>query len=160
MVTDLPSADETTGDGGDKSRPSPILRYSDKFEELCGYYLSIGMSYEDYWDGDACMVKYYRQMDTLNRERENYYLWLQGAYFYEALLNASPVFNPLSAKKKPHPYRETPIPLTANESKKVEEMNNQKRLENGREAMRAMMIEFNKQFEDKMKKGGEPNDGD
>lgn len=156
MVTDSPSDD--SGDGGE-SRPSPF-RYSDRFEELCGYYLSIGMSYEDYWDGDCCMTKYYRKKDTLDRERRNYDLWLQGAYIYEALLDASPVFNPLSAKKKPHPYRETPIPLTANESKKIEEMNKQKQLENGREAMRMMMIEFNKRFEEKTEKGGELNDGD
>lgn len=160
MVTDLPSDDTNTGGGGDESRPSPVLRYSDKFEELCGFYLSLGMSYEDYWDGDACMVKYYRDKDKLDRERKNYDLWLQGAYIYEVLLDVFPVFNPLSAKKKPTPYRETPIPLTENENRKVEAMNKQKMLENGREAMRALMIEFNKNFEEKQKKGGELNDGD
>lgn len=157
LVTDLSSDD--SGGGGETSRP-PLLRYSDKFEELCGFYMSIGMTYEEYWDGDNCMTKYYRQMDNLNRERKNYDLWLQGAYIYEALLDASPVFNPLCAKKKPYPYRETPIPLTENENRKVEELNNQKKLENGREAMRAMMIEFNKHFEDKIKEGGEQTDGD
>lgn len=118
------------------------------------------MTYEAYWDGDASMAKYYRQMDILNKERRNYDLWLQGAYIYEALLDASPVFNPLSVKKKPLPYRETPIPFTANENKKVEKLNRQKQLENGREAMRLMMIEFNRNFEERMKKeGGESNDG-
>lgn len=156
MVTDLPSDDDNTGGGGEKSRPSPVLRYSDKFEEMCGYYLSIGMSYADYWDGDNCMTKYYRRMDELNRERHNADLWLQGAYIYEALLDASPVFNPLSSKKKPFPYRENPIPLTEAETKRLDELNKQKQLEAGREAMRAMMIEFNKKFEERR----EPNDGD
>lgn len=160
MVTDLPSGSKTVGGGGDESRPSPILRYSDKFEELCGYYMSIGMTYEDYWDGDNCKTKYYRQMDELNKERRNADLWLLGAYFYEALLDVSPVFNPLSSKKKPFPYRENPIPLTEAEIKRLDELTKQKQMEAGREAMRLMMTEFNRKFEEKMKKGGEPNDGD
>ena len=160
LVTDLPSDDETVGGGGNTSRPSPILRYSDKFEELCGYYMSIGMTYEEYWDGDNCMTKYYREKFQLEQERMNRDLWLQGAYIYEALLDASPVFNPLSVKKKPLPYRENPVPLTERESKRLEELNKQKMMENGREAMRMMMVEFNRQFEEKLEKGGEPNDGD
>lgn len=150
MVTDSPS--KSDGDGGE-SRPS-LFRYTERFEALCGYYLSLGMSYEDYWDGDACKVKYYRQKDNLDKERRNHDLWLQAVYIYEALLDASPMFNPLSKKKGPYPFRENPIPLTESESKRLNEMNKQKQLENGREAMRAMMIEINKKFEEKRKKGG------
>ena len=87
-------------------------------------------------------------------------MWLLGAYFYEALLDASPVFNPLSSKKQPFPYRDNPIPLTEAEIKRIDELNKKKQMEAGREAMRAMMVEFNKKFEEKLEKGGEPNDGD
>lgn len=160
MVTDLPSDDDTAGGGGKSSRPSPVLRYGDKFEELCGFYMSIGMTYEDYWDGDNCKTKYYRQMNELEKERRNADLWLLGAYFYEALLDVSPVFNPLSTKKQPFPYRDNPIPLTEAEIKRIDELNKKKQMEAGREAMRAMMAEFNKKFEEKLEKGGEPNDGD
>lgn len=155
MVTDLPSDDDG---GGGTHRPSPLLRYGDKFEELCGYYMSLGMSYHDYWDGDNCMTKYYREAEEIKRERRNSELWLQAAYIYEALLDASPVFNPLSKKNKPFPFRSEPIPITASGSKKSEERKKKQRLENGKEAMRAMMAAINDRFK-KKKEGGEANDG-
>lgn len=155
MVTDTSS---TTGGGG-KSRPSPPLRYGEKFEELCGYYMSLGMSYHDYWDGDNLMPKFYRQKYEYDKERRNYELWLQGAYLYEAVLDASPALNPLSKKNKPFPYRSTPIPITEGESKYKKEMEKKKKLENGKQAMRAMMANFNRQFQEKQKKGGEVDDG-
>lgn len=155
MVTDLPS--ENGGDGG-IGRPSPIVRYGDKFEELCGYYMSLGMSYHDYWDGDNCMTKYYREAEEIKKERRNSELWLQAAYIYEALLDASPVFNPLSKKNKPFPFRSEPIPITNTGSKKSEERKKKQMLENGKEAMRAMMAAFNERFK-KTKKGGEADNG-
>lgn len=155
MVTDLPS--ENGGDGG-IGRPSPIVRYGDKFEELCGYYMSLGMSYHDYWDGDNCMTKYYREAEEIKKERRNSELWLQATYIYEALLDASPVFNPLSKKNKPFPFRSEPIPITNSGSKKSEERKKKQMLENGKEAMRAMMAAFNERFK-KTKKGGEADNG-
>lgn len=156
MVTDTSSA--KTGGGG-TSRPSPLLRYGEDLERLCSYYMSLGMSYSDYWDGDAEMVKYYRQMDELRREQRNSELWLLAAYIYEALLDASPVFNPLSKKNKPFPFRSEPIPVTERGTRESAERKKQKQLEAGREAMRVMMATINKQFENK-KKGGEVDNGD
>lgn len=151
LVTDLSSSE---GGGGTKGRPSPLLRYSDKFEELCGYYLSIGMTYHDFWDGDCCMVKYYRDKAKREWEQRNFELWLQGAYIYEALLDASPVFNSLSKKKKPFPYMKQPIPFTADESEKSKERENKQKMENGKEAMKLMVESFNKRFMEKQEKGG------
>lgn len=156
MVTDTSSGKPG---GGGTSRPSPLLRYGEDLERLCSYYMSLGMSYSDYWDGDAEMAKYYRQMDELRREQRNSELWLQAAYIYEALLDASPVFNPLSKKNKPFPFRSEPIPVTARGTRESEERKKQKRLEAGKEAMRVMMAAINKQFENK-KKGGEVDNGD
>ena len=151
MVTDSPS---DAGGGG--SGRKPPLRYGKLFDEVCGYYLSIGMSYSDFWDGDCEMTKFYRDKHDLERERRNSELWLQGLYIYEALLDASPMFRDLTKTHKPHSYRETPVPITKNEIKRKDELTKRKLLENGREAMRAIMIEFNKKFE---KKGG-TEDGD
>ena len=136
LVTDLPSNEQQTEDS----------RYGDKFEELCSYYMSIGMSYYDYWDGDNCIAKYYRKIDKYNKDRKNYELWLQGAYFYEAILDASPTLNSFSKKNTPFPYRSSPFPITEDEIKsKIEEENN-KRIENGNQAMQIMMENFNKRF--------------
>ena len=151
MVTDSPSGN--SGDGG-TGRPSPLLRYGDKFEELCSYYMSLGMTYHEYWDGDATMVKYFREADDLKRERRNSELWLQAAYIYEALLDVSPVFNPLSKKNKPFPFRSEPIPITISGTKQQEERNKKKRLESGKDAMRAMMVAINSRFKEG-RKGGE-----
>lgn len=75
-----------------------VYRYGETFEKLCGYYMSLGMGYHDYWDGDCEMARYYRDMDEKVKERQNEALWLQGLYFYEALVDASPVLNAMSKK--------------------------------------------------------------
>ena len=36
--------------GGDNN--SPPSRYTDVFEQVCPFYLSIGMTWEQFWDGD------------------------------------------------------------------------------------------------------------
>nr|DAP09240.1 MAG TPA: hypothetical protein [Caudoviricetes sp.] len=120
--------------------------------------MSLGMPYHDYWDGDNCMTKYYREAEEIKKERRNSELWLQAAYIYEALLDASPVFNPLSKKNKPFPFRSEPIPITSSGNKKSEERKKKQMLENGKEAMRAMMTAFNERFK-KSKKGGEADNG-
>ena len=154
LVTDLPSVDRDGGVG----RSSPIPRYGERFEALCGYYMSIGMSYHDYWDGDSCMTKYYREASELQLEQRNTELWLQGAYIYEALLDVHPVFNALSKKKTPIAYRSEPIPITRRGGKRSEEQKKRKQLENGKEAMRVMMTAINAQFKEKQE-GGEVSDG-
>lgn len=96
--------------------------YAEIFEQLCPYYMSIGMSYDDFWNGDVCMVKAYRTAYELREKRRNQELWLQGMYFYEALCDASPLFR-FSMKKgiiKPEPYLKEPYPITAAEVRERE----------------------------------------
>lgn len=144
LVTD--SQSETARGGNGNNRPSLTFRYGDKFEEMCAFYMSIGMTYEQYWDGDNVLTKYYKKADELKRERENHFLWLQGIYVYEAIIDASPILNPMSKKHKPTPYRSEPIPITQMGSEEAEERANEKKLQNGKEAMRAMMAGVNKKF--------------
>jgi hypothetical protein len=97
--------------------------YAEIFERLCPYYMSIGMSYDDFWNGDVAMVKAYRVAYELQEKRRNQELWLQGMYFYEALCDASPLFR-FSMKKgiiKPEPYLREPYPITAAEVREREE---------------------------------------
>lgn len=148
------TSSSSNGGGGDNDRQSPHLRYGDKFEELCGYYMSLGMSYQDYWDGDNCMTKYYRKMDEYNMKRKNYESWLQGAYVYEALLCASPLLNAFSKKNEPIPYRSEPIPLTEKDILDKEEREQKKTMEKGKAFMQAMMKSINKKFEEKTEEGG------
>ena len=58
--------------------------------------MSIGMSYDEFWNQDVSLVKAYRKADELRRRRQNVVLWLQGVYVREALL--STVGNMLAGK--------------------------------------------------------------
>ena len=93
-----------------------LQSYGEIFEQLCPYYMSIGMSYDEFWDGDVSRVKAYRTANELRDKRRNQELWLQGMYFYEALCDASALFR-FTMKKtiKPEPYLKEPYPITAAE---------------------------------------------
>lgn len=71
--------------------------------------MSIGMTMAEYWDEDCCLTKYYRKAQDLRNERLNEQLWIQGAYIYEALCCASPLFRSLSKNAKAVPYRDKPF---------------------------------------------------
>ena len=93
--------------------------------------MSIGMSYDEFWNQDVSMVKAYRKAYELREKRRNQELWLQGMYFYEALCDASPLFR-FSMKKgsiKPEPYIKEPYPLTAAEVREREEREARKKEE-------------------------------
>ena len=105
--------------------------YGEIFEQLCPYYMSIGMSYDEFWDGDVSKVKAYRKSYELQEKRRNQELWLQGMYFYEALCDASPLFR-FSMKKgtvKPEPYVKEPYPISAAEVREREEREARKKEE-------------------------------
>lgn len=85
------------------------------------------MSWDDYWNGDCEMVRYYRQAAKLKRDQKNTELWLQGLYVYEAMLDASPVLRTsLDGKRHtPLPYPSQPYALDdreREERKKAEEV--------------------------------------
>lgn len=147
LVTSSPSEH---GKVGGVSRQPTNYRYGTKFEEMCPYYMSIGMTYQEYWDKDCTLAKYFRRADELKRERENTFLWLQGLYIYEAMIDVSPILNAMSKKHKPYPYREAPMPITEAAEKIRKEEENRKRLAKGREAMEIIMANINQKF----KKGG------
>lgn len=85
--------------------------------------MSIGMPYDDFWNGDVSMVVAYRKADELRLKQRNYELWMQGMYVYEALCDASPLFrfNLKGGTIKPEPYIKEPYPLTALEIREREE---------------------------------------
>lgn len=97
--------------------------FGEVFEQLCPYYMSIGMSYDEFWNRDVNMVKAYRKAYELREKRRNQEFWMQGMYFYEALCDASPLFR-FSMKKgiiRPEPYLKEPYPITAAEVREREE---------------------------------------
>jgi hypothetical protein len=138
-----------TGGSRQGSAPS-FLTYTEKFYELFPYYLSIGMTYEQYWEGDCTLTKYYRKADEIRKARRNEELWLQGMYIYEALCDVSPVLHAFAKKgTKPQPYSAKPYAITETQHKRDEEEKARKISEKGKRFMEALMKSNNKRFEGK-----------
>ena len=103
------------GMGGNEEKPP-----SDDgklFRDNCAKYLAMGMSLTEYWDGEAEWVIYARQAYKMRRERENEEHWLQGMYFYDALLRVAPLFNGFVKNPKAEPYPDKPYVIFKDESK-------------------------------------------
>lgn len=58
------------------------------FEEMCPFYLAIGMSSAEYWEGDPSLARYYRKAYKIKQEEINNNAWLQGVYIYDAISTA------------------------------------------------------------------------
>ena len=80
-------------------------------KKFCADYLAMGMSLDEYWNGDAELCRYYRQANRYRREQANQDAWLHGFYVYTALINVSPLFRDWVKNHKPEPYFDKPIPL-------------------------------------------------
>ena len=108
------------------------------------------MTYEQYWEGDSTLVKYYRKAEELRNDKRNQELWLQGAYIYEAICDVAPILHAFAKKgTKPTPYCSKPYPLNAKQSKRDEEEKQRKIAEKGKRFMEAMAVAINKKFEGK-----------
>ena len=70
------------------TRPLEHKKYGKTFEEQCSFYLSIGMTATEYWNGDSDLPKYYREAHKKRQENANHEAWLNGLYFYDALTSA------------------------------------------------------------------------
>ena len=112
------------------------------FDYLCPIYMSYGMTYEQYWDGDNEAPKMFRKAYELKRKNENFNLWLQGAYVYEAILACSPTLNALKPRE-PIDYRRAPFPLTAAEQLEAKEKEEREKFEQFRAEMKAMAESIN-----------------
>ena len=105
------------------------------------------MTYEQFWEQDCELVKFYRKAAMINRDLRNQDAWIQGLYFYEALCKASPAFRSMGAST-PQPYRSDPFDFSVPEKerkKKQERASDNK----AKAVMEAFAIEFNRKFQEK-----------
>lgn len=148
MDSELVSSSLSTAEEVGQRGSTSSFTYTEKFYELFPYYISIGMTPEQYWDGDCMLVKYYRKAEELRNEKRNQELWLQGMYIYEALCDVAPVLRAFAAKgSKPTPYSDKPYPLNAKQSARDEEEKQRRLTEKGKRFMEAMAMSVNKKFE-------------
>ena len=110
---------------------SKIISLTEVFNENFPYYLEMGMTYEEFWHGKFELVKAYRKAYELKQEIKDYDFWKQGLYFYEALIDVSPILQAFAKKgTKPRPYPEKPYGLKNTETETEEDR--QKKIENER----------------------------
>ena len=133
-------------EGGEQFKARSLFyTYTQSFYEHFPYYLSIGMTYEQYWESDPMLVKYYRQADEMRNERKNQELWLQGLYFYNALGAIMPVGRGHEQPK----YPEKPFSLTEKQRKQEKVAEEKATFEKGKMMMERFMSRNNKQFKNK-----------
>lgn len=105
------------------------------------------MTYDQYWNDDCMLVKYYREADKMRYERMNQQLWLQGMYVYNAICCAAPIFHPFAKKgTTAAPYPDKPYALSADsvrESKKEKEKSS---FDKGMMFMQNFMFNHNARF--------------
>jgi len=115
-------SDSSPRSGGESRKGSAPVTYSEQFYNHLPFYLAIGMTYDQFWNDDCTLVKYYREAHELKRREKNQELWMQGMYIYEALCKVSPVLRAFAKKgTKPLPYTAEPYPLSRKEIREREE---------------------------------------
>ena len=117
------------------------------FEEACPHYLAMGMTYEQFWDGDTKAHRIFREAEKIRLQKRNQELWLQGMYIYEALVDITPYLKAFS-KGRPKPYPKEPYDLFEEERKAREEREARERYER----IKANMAAFAKRYEEQRKK--------
>lgn len=78
-------------------------------------YLAMGMSSDEYWNGDAQACAAYRKAYQEKLDVQDAMLWRQGLYIYHALCCVAPYFNSIKPRK-PEEYISKPFGI-ANRSK-------------------------------------------
>ncbi len=107
-------------DGGAAVKPVPVS-FTKEFYKHLPFYLSIGMSAAEYFDGAPELARAYRRAEELRKKRRNTDAWLAGAYFYEALCDAAPILRLSFSPAKAHPYLAEPYPLTRDDARRTEQ---------------------------------------
>lgn len=107
-------------DGDDLTEPSEPPTLAEIFTQAFPYYLSMGMTYDEFWFGAPSLVRAYRKAHDLKRHERNYELWMQGRYIFEALRCAPLLVGFPKEGVKPGNYPDMPYPLTEKEAKEQE----------------------------------------
>lgn len=88
--------------------------YTEIFDEQLPFYISLGMSATEYWEGDTALPYFYRKAwkmkSKYKADHENYLAWLQGMYIADAIS---------SCFGKNHHYPKEPYELKTPEQPKT-----------------------------------------
>lgn len=102
--------------------------------------MAMGMSYHEFWHGDYTQWKYWEEMHQRRLNEKNELLWLQGAYYYDAVSVA--LANIFSSKGKAQAkYMEEPIRITPM-TEEEQEAEKKKQVEQFRSALELLGRRF------------------
>lgn len=152
MGIELVSGSDFPIEGSEQTQSSAApVSYTEIFYQHLPYYLSIGMTYEQFWHGDNELKRYYRQAHDLKRKRDNFDLWLQGKYIYDALCCVAPLlrFSMSKGKVEAYPYTKEPYPTTEKEVRERRERDEKARMEKMKAQFESMVVGFNTSFQKK-----------
>lgn len=143
-----------------------LLTFAELADELCPQYMSIGVSFQEYWHGDYTQLAYYAKAFEVQRERANYDAWLQGAYVYDAVCMVSPILRAFAKSgTKPVPYHKEPYGAKSSGSGATADSKKPKKTDKEIQDIQALnasakfasfMTQWNRRFESE---GGETNGG-
>ena len=144
-ITELPSYSVNGGGGDNLKAPAS---YREIFEDAFPHYLYMGMTPEQFWEGDSNLVVAYRKAFEMKQEADNQRLWLQGAYIYDAISRLVPIMHPFAKKgTKAEPYLDKPYPLKEGSTEdKPEDKNIKQGKVKALEWMQERMIAINSHF--------------
>lgn len=147
LVSDSSSLSE-----GESEKDITLVSFTEQFREHLPFYISIGMTPEQYWDGDYDLPIYYRKAYELLRERRNEELWLQGLYFYEALGNISPLLHAFAKDgTRAQPYSAYPYPVTKKQLREYKAREKESQIQ----AVKTFVEGWAKAVNKNMEQGGE-----
>lgn len=126
-------------------RQQSTVTLSKIFREAFPHYLVMGMSAEEYWDGEPWLARSYREAYRIRMENQNRIAdrdaWRMGEYIRNALASVPIVVNGFVPKGHTmHDYPEKPMMMQA-EERKLEE-NEKKKQENQQQLAQAMFQAF------------------
>jgi len=150
---------------GDQTKQAGTISVDQVFDELFPYYLSYGMTPEEYWDGPVGLKTAYRKSFEIRAERDERIAdrngWLNGLYVKHALESVYLLVNGFVPKNTESiPYPEKPILQEEREKEeKRKQQEEQKRKEENQMKFamamaQAMFTQFNKNFEKRKENQG------
>lgn len=126
------------GNPGRGTGDAPEVTNGELFYETLPYYLAMGMTASEFWDGDVWLAPAYRKARELERQEKNFFCWLNGQYVYTAIGHMSPALNALAKDHKPVPYPARPFPLSQKEAEMEEELRAKEAMERGLNMLQSM----------------------
>lgn len=145
LVTD--SFTRSQSDDTDKTEGNPngvaLRPYTDLFNKEFPFYLSIGMSRQEYWEEDSLLVVAYREAERLRKERVNSEAHLQAFYIYEVIADFVPVLVSFPKKgARPKEFRNTPLDLNLRPKVTEEKPTEEQKEKASMEHIKAKMFAF------------------